>query len=166
MEEPGKLGEAHFAWLETATQGPRAVYGHVQTGGGHLRLETQSRTRLQLGRGLLEAHAGRLLKHQDDAYQSLDEIKRQAAASGEPRERAEPIPAGVEREMILQMKANHYARWPDAAIPHPGLWGGAKQQHRKELGGVARSEQVRMAIWAVWQGCWGRDRDTDSCGGQ
>src|ERR1035437_7071800 len=53
-----------------------------------------------------------------------------------------------------------------AAIPHPGLWGGAKQQHRKELGGVARSEQVRMAIWAVWQGCWGRDRDTDSCGGQ
>src|ERR1035437_4557137 len=52
------------------------------------------------------------------------------------------------------------------AIPHPGLWGGAKQQHRKELGGVARSEQVRMAIWAVWQGCWGRDRDADSCGGQ
>src|SRR5450759_1935233 len=65
MEEPGKPGEAHFAWLETAIEGPRAVYGHVQIGGGHLRLEAQSRTRLQLGRGLLEAHAGRLLKHQD-----------------------------------------------------------------------------------------------------
>jgi len=120
MEEPGKPGEAHFAWLETAIEGPRAVYGHVQIGGGHLRLEAQSRTRLQLGRGLLEAHAGRLLKHQDDAYQSLDEIKRQAAASGEPRERAEPIPAEIEREMILQMKANHYARWPDDPLPALG----------------------------------------------
>ena len=119
-EEPGKPGEAHFAWLETATQGPRAVYGHVQTGGGHLRLETQSRTRLQLGRGLLEAHAGRLLKHQDDAYQSLDEIKRQAAASGEPVERAQAIPPEIEREMILQMKANHYARWPDDPLPALG----------------------------------------------
>src|ERR1035437_763494 len=76
-EEPGKPGEAHFAWLETATQGPRSVYGHVQIGGGHLRLEAQSRSRLQLGRGLLEAHAGRLLKHPGDTYQSLDEIKRQ-----------------------------------------------------------------------------------------
>jgi hypothetical protein len=119
MEEPGKPGEAHFAWLETATEGPRAVYGHVQTGGGHLRLEAQSRTRLQLGRGLLEAHAGRLLKHQDDAYQSLDEIKRQAA-SREPPERDKPIPAELERELILQMKANHYARWPDDPLPALG----------------------------------------------
>src|SRR5450756_400528 len=133
MEEPGKPGEAHFAWLEAATEGPRAVYGHVQIGGGHLRLEAQSRTRLQLGRGLLEAHAGRLLKHQDDAYQSLDEIKRQAAASGEPRERAEPIPAEIEREMILQMKARHYARWPDD--PLPALGGKTARQAVKTASG-------------------------------
>src|ERR1035437_5714905 len=101
MEEPGKPGEAHFAWLESATEGPRSVYGHVQTGGGHLRLEAQSRTRLQLGRGLLEAHAGRLLKHQGEAFQALDEIKRRMAASREPRERAEPIPAEIERIALV-----------------------------------------------------------------
>ena len=95
MEEPGKPGEAHFAWLETATEGPRAVYGHVQIGGGHLRLEAQSRTRLQLGRGLLEIYAAHLLKHQGDAYQSLDEIKRQMAASGEPRKARQADPGGT-----------------------------------------------------------------------
>ncbi len=119
-EEPGKPGEAHFAWLETAVQGPRPVYGHVQAGGGHLFLEVQSRIRLQLGRGLLESHAGGLLKHQGDAFQSLDEIKRQIAASREPRERAEAIPAEVEREMILQMKARHYATWADDPLPALG----------------------------------------------
>ena len=68
-----------------------AVYGHIQTGGGHLRLEAQSRTRLQLGRGLLEAHAGRLLKHQGDSHLSLDEFK-QRVASGKAPERDERDP--------------------------------------------------------------------------
>ena len=133
MEEPGKPGEAHFAWLESATEGPRSVYGHVQTGGGHLRLEAQSRTRLQLGRGFLEAHAGRLLKHQGDAFQSLDEIKQRMAASREPRERAEPIPAEIEREMILQMKAQHYATWADD--PLPALGGKTARQAVKTASG-------------------------------
>ena len=142
MEEPGKPGEAHFAWLETATQGPRAVYGHVQIGGGHLRLEAQSRSRLQLGRGLLEAHAGRLLKHQGDTYQSLDEIKRQMAASGEPLERAEPIPTELEREMILQMKTQHYSTWPDD--PLPALGGKtARQAVKTESGRSAVLELIR-----------------------
>jgi hypothetical protein len=120
LEEPGQPGEAHFAWLEAATQGPRSVYGHVQIGGGHLRLEAQSRTRLQLGRGLLEIYAAHLLKHQGDSYQSLDEIKRQMGAAGEPPERAQPIPAEVEREIVLQMKAQHYATWADDPLPALG----------------------------------------------
>jgi len=120
QEEPGQPGEAHFAWPETATEGPRSVYGHVQIGGGHLRLEAQSRTRLKLGRGLLEIYAAHLLKHQGDSYQSLDEIKQQMAASRGPRERAEPIPTELEREMILQMKAQHYATWADEPLPALG----------------------------------------------
>ena len=132
-EEPGKPGEAHFAWLETATEGPRAVYGHVQIGGGHLRLEAQSRTRLQLGRGLLEIYAAHLLKHQGDAVQSLDEFKQRVAASHEPRERAEPIPTEVERDIILQMKARHYATWPDD--PLPALGGKTARQAVKTASG-------------------------------
>ena len=95
------------------------MYGHVQIGGGHLRLEAQSRTRLQLGRGLLEAHAGRLLKHQGDSAMSLDEFK-QRVASGEAPERDEPVPTEQEREIILQMKAQHYATWPDDPLPALG----------------------------------------------
>ena len=117
-EEPGAPGEARFAWTDAATD-PRAVYGHIQTGGGHLRLEAQSRTRLQLGRGLLEAHAGRLLKYQGDAHLSLDEFKQQVS-SGEAPWRDEAIPTELEREIILQMKAQHYARWPDDPLPALG----------------------------------------------
>jgi hypothetical protein len=127
-EEPGKPGEAHFAWIGPATQGARPVYGHVQAdGGGHLCLEAQSRTRLQLGRGLLEMHAGRLLQHDGDSYQSLDEFKRQMAASRAPREQPEPLPTEAEHDIVLQLKARHYAhgrttrfpRWPERRRVRP-----------------------------------------------
>ena len=68
------------------------MYGHVQVGGGHLRLEAQSRTRLQLGRGLLESHAASWLKHQGDSCLSLDEFKQRVAASRGPAERELPVP--------------------------------------------------------------------------
>jgi hypothetical protein len=118
-EESGQPGEAHFAWADAAEVGPHTIYGHIQTGGGHLRLEAQSRTRLQLGRGLLEAHAGRLLRHQGDSHLSLEEFKQQVA-SGKTPEREERIPTEQEREIILQMKAQHYARWPDDPLPALG----------------------------------------------
>jgi hypothetical protein len=140
-EESGAPGEAHFAWTEAAPEGPRAVYGHIQTGGGHLRLETQSRTRLQLGRGLLEAHAGRLLKHQGDAHLSLDEFKQQVA-SGRAPERDERLPTEQEREIILQMKAQQYARWPDD--PLPALGGKtARQAVKKKSGRKAVLDLIR-----------------------
>jgi hypothetical protein len=120
LEDSGKPGEAHFAWLDSAAPSPRPVYGHVQVGGGHLRLETQSRTRLELGRGLLETHAAHLLKHQGDSHQSLDEFKQRVADSRQPPERTRPIPAEVERELMLRMKTQHYARWPDDPLPALG----------------------------------------------
>ncbi|MGD0774580.1 MAG: hypothetical protein ABSC05_17345 [Candidatus Solibacter sp.] len=119
-EDPGTPGEAHFGWLDSAAPSPRPVYGHVQVGGGHLRLETQSRTRLELGRGLLETHAAHLLKHQGDCHQSLDEFKQRMADSREPPGRTKPIPPEVERELVLRMKAQHYARWPDDPLPALG----------------------------------------------
>jgi hypothetical protein len=142
LEEAEKPGEAHFAWLAPAAEGPRPVYGHVQVGGGHLRLEAQSRTRLQLGRGLLEANAGRLLKHQGDVWQSLDEVKRQAAESSGPPENARPIPAEMEREIVLQMKAAHYARWPDDPLPALGRKT-ARQAVKTESGRLAVLELIR-----------------------
>jgi hypothetical protein len=140
LEEPGKPGEAHFAWLAPAVEGPRSVYGHVQTGGGHLRLEAQSRTRLQLGRGLLEAHAARWLKHQGDVCRPLDDIVRQAAVSSQPPQGARPIPAEMEREIILQMKTGHYAKWPDD--PLPALGGKTARQ-------TVKTKSGRQAVLAL-----------------
>jgi hypothetical protein len=119
-EESGNAGEAHFGWLDTVAVGPRTVYGHLQVGGGHLRLEAQSRTRLQLGRGLLETHASSLLKHQGDSCLSLDEFKQRIAASRGPGEPERSVPTELEREAILQMKAQHYATWPDDPLPSLG----------------------------------------------
>jgi hypothetical protein len=119
-EEPGKPGEAHFGWLETVAVGPRTVYGHVQVSGGHLRLEAQSRTRLQVGRGLLESQASSLLKHQGDSCLSLDELKERVAASRGPAEAEQHVPTELERQAILQMKTQHYATWPDDPLPALG----------------------------------------------
>ena len=119
-EESGNAGEAHFGWLDTVAVGPRTVYGHLQVGGGHLRLEAQSRTRLRLGRGLLETHASSLLKHQGDSCLSLDEFKQRIAASRGPGEPERSVPTELEREAILQMKAQHYATWPDDPLPSLG----------------------------------------------
>jgi hypothetical protein len=142
LEEPGKPGDAHFVWLAPPAEGPRPAYGHVQVDGGHLRLEAHSRTRLQLGRGLLEANAGRWLKHQGDACQSFDEAMRQAAVSSQPPEGAPPIPAELEREIVLQMKAAHYARWPDD--PLPALGGRtARQAVKTKSGRLAVLELIR-----------------------
>ncbi len=141
QEESGASGEAHFAWTDAAAEGPRTIYGHIQTGGGHLRLEAQSRTRLQLGRGLLEAHAGALLKHQGDTHLSLDEFKEQVA-SGRAPEADERIPTEKEREIILQMKAQHYDRWPDD--PLPALGGKtARQAVKTKSGRQAVLELIR-----------------------
>jgi hypothetical protein len=47
-------------------------------------------------------------------------IGRQAAVSSQPPESARPIPAEMEREIVLQMKAAHYATWPDDPLPALG----------------------------------------------
>jgi hypothetical protein len=116
QEKPGDQGGVHFTWTDPVAENPRPVFGHVQLGSGRMRLETQSRTRLQVGRGLLEAHAGRLLQHDADTEMSLDQFK-ERMMSGSLPEREERIPTEREREIILQMKAQHYATWPDKPLP-------------------------------------------------
>jgi hypothetical protein len=92
------------------------VYGHIEVSGQRLRLETNSRTRLELGRGLLEFNAGRLLRHLGDSFQSVEDLKRKVASgagAGQPR----PVPSEDERRAILEFKARHYATWPDESLP-------------------------------------------------
>lgn len=111
-------GVRHFAWLEVSQSDARRSYGHIALVGGRLRLECNSRQRLELGRQLVEKHAGLWLEHQGDTFESV-------AAAMERRQREEPaskesetgIPPEVARKLVLKMKADHYGKWPDQPLP-------------------------------------------------
>jgi tetratricopeptide (TPR) repeat protein len=111
-------GVRHFGWLETVREGPRRSYGHIEIAGGQLRLETTSRRRLEIGRQLLEKHAGSWLEHQRDAFESaaeaLEKQRRQGPAPPAPES---GIPPEIARELILRMKTEHYAKWLDEPLP-------------------------------------------------
>lgn len=107
-----------FGWLEAVQEGPRRSYGHVEMAGGQLRLEATSRRRLEIGRQLLEKHAGSWLEHQRDAFESaaaaVERLRREGPAPPAPKS---SIPPEIARELILKAKAEHYAKWPDEPLP-------------------------------------------------
>jgi hypothetical protein len=113
-EESGQDGIA-FAWLEEGT-GPRSSLGRIEIRGGRLKLECNSRRRLERGRKLIETAAGGALRHLGDSHQSMKAAMRQHASA--PRE-AEPsrIPPEIEREVLARFQDDHYAQWPDHPLP-------------------------------------------------
>ena len=110
----GKPGVRSFAWLEQ-TEGPRRSYGRIEIRGGGLRIECNSRKRLVIGRQLVEKHAGAWLRHLGDTFTSLDELKRRAGEAAPPRDSG--LPPEVERDLLLKLKTEHYARWVDEPLP-------------------------------------------------
>lgn len=111
-EDPGMRS---FAWLEPGGDGSRRSYGSIQIKFGHLRLECNSRSRLQRGRKLLEEHAGAALTHLKDAFESLEAVKRRVGAA--PKRAETAIPSGVEAEVLTKLKDEHYSKWPDMPLP-------------------------------------------------
>jgi hypothetical protein len=132
-DAPGVL---HFGWLETGVKGPRRSYGHIEIANGALRLECNSRERLEIGRQLVEKHAGAFLRHIEDKFTSVaDAMKKMESGDGPPP--AGKVPPEVEREIVLKIKAEHYAKWPDE--PLPALDGRTPRE-------AARSEAGRRAL--------------------
>jgi hypothetical protein len=131
----------HFGWLETGVEGPRASYGSVHIDHGRLRLECNSRKRLKRGRRLLESMAGPLLRHLGDSFETLESARAKAALNP-PAKPAKLIPPDVERELVLQMKTEHYAKWPDMPL---GAVDGktARQAVKTEAGRRAVLELIR-----------------------
>jgi tetratricopeptide (TPR) repeat protein len=132
-DPPGML---HFGWLETGGDGPRRSYGSIELGEGELRLECNSRERLAIGRQLVEKHAGSWLRHIEDRFTSLEEAMKNAKAS-DASEASTKLPPEVEREVVLKLKAEHYAKWPDE--PLPALDGRTPRE-------AARTETGRSAL--------------------
>ena len=108
-----------FAWLEADAGGQGRSYGSIEIRDVNLRLECNSRKRLEMGRRLVEEHAGRWLRHLGDSFESQDEFKRKALDPKAPKKARPPsgIPPEVERENLGKLKAEHYARWVDERLP-------------------------------------------------
>jgi hypothetical protein len=78
--EAGPTGEDRkrsFAWLQPMGKERRPL-GNLEISEGVLKAEAMSRTRLATLRGLVEFHGGALVKHRQDRYTSVDEIKDRA----------------------------------------------------------------------------------------
>ncbi len=110
-------GVHHFAWLETGVEEQRRSYGGISIQGGRLRLECNSRKRLEIGRQLVEKHAGRFLRHQGDSFESPEAAMRRMEREGPPKKKPTGIPPDIERNLLLQYKSRHYANWPDERLP-------------------------------------------------
>jgi hypothetical protein len=131
-------GEHSFAWLEKA-EGPRRSYGNIEIRGGRLRLECNSQKRLAIGRQLVEKHAGTWLRHERDTVQPQDALKQEAYESSirNPEEKPSGLPPDEERELLLKLKTEYYARWVDE--PVPALGGQTPRE-------AARSQTGRRAL--------------------
>jgi tetratricopeptide (TPR) repeat protein len=122
VEEGEAPGVRSFAWLEQGTDGPRRSYGRIEVRDGRLRLECNSRKRLEIGRQLVEQYGGAWLRHLGDSFQSLDAMKRKVREE-KPRRKAErepSLPPEVERELLSKIKREHYERWADERLPALG----------------------------------------------
>jgi tetratricopeptide (TPR) repeat protein len=136
-------GVRRFGWLETGADGPRRAYGHIEIREGRLRLECNSRRRLKTGRQLLEKNAGAYLTHECDRFESVSEAKERLSREGPPKKTATGIPPEVERELLLRLKTEHYAKWPDESLP--ALGGKTPRQAVKsEVGRRAVEDLIRQ----------------------
>ena len=113
-------GAESFTWLQPMG-GQRRPFGHLELEGGTLRLEAMSRTRLETLRGLVEFHAGSLVKHLGDRYTTVDEIK-ESVLRGEksPEPVAQPALSAEERKALEEMIHKHYAGWVNESLPALG----------------------------------------------
>lgn len=138
-EEEASGGKVRFTWLETG-EGPRRVHGTIEITGKELKLDTTSRRLLELGRGLLEYNAGRLLKYLGEKSTTMEDIKRDilSGKAGPPRKERAPSPE--EFAALLEFKKQHYAGWVDEKLP--AFRGKSARQMMKTPAG--RDEVVRL----------------------
>ena len=105
-----------FAWLgETLGKDMRRSYGRIEMSGGRLRLECNSRKRLEMGRKLIAKLAGSSVKHLADSYETAASAMKRGQPGG-----GTPVDPEISKEVITQYKELHYAKWPDEQLPALG----------------------------------------------
>ena len=149
-EMPPQAGELSFLWSEHVAGTGQARFGSLRVAGDRLRLFTESQTRLQLGRGLLEANARPYLRHLEDRVVSQAEMKENIRRRPASERRDDPPPSPEEQEILRAVKEEHYRTWPDH--PLPALGGRTPRQAMKSKTG--RQALIRLI----------RDMETDELG--
>ncbi|MGO9257552.1 MAG: SEC-C metal-binding domain-containing protein [Bryobacteraceae bacterium] len=109
-------GHYRFGWVETGVEGPVKSFGDIEIAAGRLRLSCSSRRRLEIGREMLEKELKRLVRHVEDRFETVEEARRRREREG-PKEPPKRLDPQIENEIVLKLKAEHYAKWVDEALP-------------------------------------------------
>jgi len=109
-------GKDEFAWMEAGGESDdRRVYGHLELSDRRLKLETNSRKRLEIGRQLVEKHAGPHIRHVGDSFESTEAAMKRAKK--EPRPAPPSLPPDIEQKLVMEYKQKHYSTWADQPLP-------------------------------------------------
>lgn len=102
----------HQSWENT-------LIGRAALSAGKLRLETNSVQRADSLRARIEGACGELVRHRarehSDPFSAMQDHRARTAKDEEHE-----IPPDQANELILEMKAKHYAQWPDDPLPALG----------------------------------------------
>ncbi|MEW5854579.1 MAG: hypothetical protein AB2A00_37735 [Myxococcota bacterium] len=127
------------------------IVGHARVEKDELILESNSVQRADWLRETVEGRAGtrvtfRARTHQDPM-----------SSNGERKKRAPPQPPPPElRAAILQLRAEHYRKWPD--VPLPALKGKTPREAVKQRGGREKVEQLLKEMESIEAGMPEGDR--------
>jgi hypothetical protein len=145
IENASKDSAVNFGWVDPDD---RAVHGTIEVSEPRLSLQTMTRKQFELGRGMLEYEAGPLLKYLGDTSTTVEDMKRNVGKGGG---RPLPPPSEQEREAILEVKARHYATWPDEKLPalkgktpRQAIRTKAGREAVRELLSVMENQEARM----------------------
>ncbi len=136
--ENDDAGSPVFVWLNKAP----TILGRISLGNGELRLETNSRERLALGKKLLTRLKLQAVQHVRDEFQTAEALTKAAAALPPPEPKAVPpaheeIPDALQGELFTGFLEDDYGKWPGTKLP--GLGGKTPRQ-------AVRSAAGRQAV--------------------
>jgi hypothetical protein len=108
--------ETVFDWIEDAQDSDASIIlGRVTLSGSILRLQCQSKERLERGKHLLLDHFGNAIQHKvdtlQDPYQAMEDVPKSS-----PRQTSE-MPGELQQELYSQYISRYYDKWLNEKIP-------------------------------------------------
>ncbi len=116
MEELEEEGKDVLVWLDKRKDdGPATVLGTISVKNATLKLECNSRERLDRGKMLFLSRLGDLIIHKADTIQDPYQDMKDMPAS--PRKTESGIPKEIEQEIYTEYMQTYYREWLNKEIP-------------------------------------------------